>query len=457
MFLLLAGCQARQGMLRPVLESEGGLYVYLAPLPQEAARLSYRIESLSARREDGALFPLAVRLRKVNLREAGRERFLAFGALPPGRYSGLSFRVRDAFLKGEDGESALLLPEEPSWLEFPFHVSRRSGTVLSLSLLYRESLPGGVRFLPSFHAAFPGKLAVGLNAFATSRTGNTVTVFDKLTGRVAGVVPTGAAPSGMALASLRRKVYVALQGGDGVERIDILSGEVTDRLRLAPGDAPVELALTPDGRTLLSVNSGSNTVSVIDPELLVEDARIPVGNGPQSILVDRTGRRAYVFNASSDTVSVLDLPGRRVAATVPTEAEPFRGDFSRDGGLLYVAHRSSPYLSVLDTVTLRVVRRIYVGTGTIALKVDSRTGRIYLARRRTGQVEVFDPIAAMPVDFLATGDDVSYIAIDGEGNNLLLVQPAPGEIRVVGIVSRRTEARVDVGDDPYGVTLMGER
>ena len=457
MFLLLAGCQARPGMLRPVLESEGGLYVYFAPLPQEAARLTYRVESVSARREDGALFPLAVSFREVNLREGSRERLAALGALPPGRYSGLTIKVRDAILKGEDGDSALLLPEEPSRIDVPFDVNRRRGTVLVLSLLYRESLHSGFRFLPAFHAVIPGKLAVGLDAFATSRAGNTVTVFDKLTGRVVGVIPTGAGPSGMALDPRRRKAYVALSGDDAVELIDILSGESVDRVRLAPGDAPAELVLTPDGNTLLSVNAGSNTVSVIDPVSLFEEVRIPVGTGPQSILVDRNGRRAYVFNASSDSVSVLDLPGRRVAATVPTEAEPVRGDFSRDGKLLYVAHRSSPYLAVLDPVTLAVVRRIYVGTGATALKVDARTNRIYLARTRTGQVEIFDPIAALPSDFIATGGDVSFITIDGEGNNLLLVLPGERGVRMVGIVNRKTVAQVDVGDDPYGVTLMGER
>lgn len=443
--------------MKPVLDTDGELFVYLSPLPPEANRLSFSLEGMSAVREDGGTVPLTLHLEKVNGADAARERHLASGPLPPGPYSGLLLKVRDASLKREDGEAALLVTGEPVRAAIPFSVARRRGTVLSLALRYGESVAAGFQFLPAFDSAVRGRLPMGRNGLATSRGANTVTMFDKVSGRVYAVIPTGASPAGMTLDPNRRKAYVALSGDDAIQVVDVLEGEVVDRLALTPGDSPLELALTPDGRSLLCANSGSNTVSVIDPAAPAELARIPVGAGPRSLLVDRTGRRVYVFNASSDTVSVVDIPRRQVAATIATDAEPVRGDFSRDGSRIYIAHRSSPYLTVIDASSLAVVKRIFVGIGATALKVDSRTDRIYLYRRHAGQIEIFDPFSSLPVDFIRSDEEVAYMTIDGEGNNLVLVLPEINAIREVRLVGKGAPALLDVGEDPYRVTLTGER
>jgi YVTN family beta-propeller protein len=318
-------------------------------------------------------------------------------------------------------------------------------------------LPGGIRFAPSFTAQVPGKIATGLIGLVTGRRGNTVTAFDKVAGKVVAVVPTGTSPAGMVLDPLSRKAYVAISGEDAVEAVDFLGMDVIGRGQLVIGDRPEELDLTPDRKTLLTANSGSNTVSVVDAASLVETRRIQVGNGPQSILVDRAGRRAYVFNTLSSTISVLDIMTGGVVATVATESGPVRGEFNRAGNRLYVLHRYSPYLGVFDPATLSIVRRVYVGSGGTALKVDTKTDRIYLSRQGTGEVAIYDPFSFLPVDSYRVGGDVSCLAIDGEGNNLFAVLPGKNGVRAVRLVGKETASETDVGEDPYWVTLMGER
>jgi YVTN family beta-propeller protein len=455
--ILSLGCQARSIFVRPVLETEGELFVYLEELPPETAPLVFRLEEISAMREDGTILPLSISRAEVRREGVQKHRLIASGAIPPGRYIGLSFTVKDASWKEEGGETVLQIPKEPARAEIIFTVNRKRGTVLSLSLRFRDSVTGGGQFLPVFNAVVPGKISTGLNGFASNRSTNTITIFDKVSGEVVGIVPTGAGPAGMVLDQGKRRTYVALSREDAVEVIDVLKGEIIDRLRLRAGDNPIELALAPDGGKLLSVNAGSNTVSVIDPVALIEEVRIPVGNGPRSLVVDRTGRRAYVINSLSDSISILDIPLRRVAATIRTEASPLRGEFNRDGSRFYLAHRLSPYLAVIDTASFSIIKRIYVGTETTALKVDPRTGRIYLARSHTGQVEIFDPFSSLPIDFIRTEADVAYMTIDGEENNLVLALPEKKTVRAIRLNSKGVAAQIDVGDDPYWISLMGER
>lgn len=455
--MLLFACQAKPSLVKPRLEEEGQVFVYLQSLPQEADRLSFRLEEMSAVRGDGSAVPVTLHVKEIIGKDEKRDRLLASGNLPPGQYQGFRFRIGAAALEGEEGIAALPLAEETPITPVPFTIARRKAQVISLKFRYRESVPGGIRFSPYFDAGVPGKLATGLIGLVTSRGADTVTVFDKVTGNVAAVVPTGTSPAGIVLNPSLRRAYVAVSGDDAVEAIDLLGTDVISRGPLTIGDRPEELALTPDGKILLTANAGSNTVSVLDAASLVETRRIRVGNGPQSILIDRPGRRAYVFNTLSSTVSVVDLGALEVAATIATEGGAVRGEFNRSGNRLYILQRHSPYLNVYDTATLSIVRRVYVGNGGTALKVDSRTDLIYLARRGTGEIAIYDPFSFLPIDVYRTGEDAAYLTIDAEGNNLCAVFPGMRAVRMIRLVGKKTASEVEVGEDPYRVTLLGER
>jgi len=455
--LLLSSCQAKPTLVKPRLENEGAVYVYLRPYPQEADRLTFRIEGIFATRKDGGSIPLSLFVKEFHGREFGRERLLAVGELPPGQYEGLSLQVKSASLKGEEGEIALRSGEEGSRISIPFSVVRRKAVVLSLQFRYRESVLEGFRFSPSFSATIPGKIPTGMIGLVTSRGSNIITMFDKITGRIVGIIPTGASPSGIALDPVLRKAYIAISGEDALEVVDLLEGAVMDRQRLTAGDNPLELALTLDGKTLLSANSGSNTVSIIDAASMTERNRFQVGAGPQSILIDRNGRRAYIFNALGNTISVVDIGMGAVAATVVTEAGPVRGQFNRAGNRLYVMHRDSPYLSVIDPVSLSIVRRVNTGTGGAALKVDQGTDLIYIAKRFGEEIDIFDPFSFLPIDYLKAGGEPSYLTIDGEGNRLLIVLPGEGRLRIVNLVGKVINAEIDLGDDPFHAAVMGEK
>ena len=106
--LVAAGCaQARGPLSTPVQEEAGAAFVYLSPFPPEASRLSFRFQEISVLREDGAAVPLPLLLHDDAGAEPGRERRLAGGDLPPGRYSALAIRVTAPPLPGGEGPGDL--------------------------------------------------------------------------------------------------------------------------------------------------------------------------------------------------------------------------------------------------------------------------------------------------------------------------------------------------------------
>jgi YVTN family beta-propeller protein len=456
--LILGGCQASISRLRPPLEEEGEVYLYIQPYPQEAERLRFSIEGMSAVSGDGREFPLEVSLREMKPGDLRRQRLLASGRIPPGSYTGFSIKAKKAILKGEDGETGLLVPDVPVRTDFPFTVIRKRAYVVSLTFHYGESTTKGFSFSPVFSAFIPSKPIIGLAGYVTNTGSNNISVFDKRLGQVVGVIATGKGPAGMALDQRLRRVYVALSGEDAVEVIDVAGGEIINRVRLSQGDRPQEMALTPDGKFLLTVNAGSNTVSFIDALSFFELGRINVGNGPHSILIDpNTGRRAYVFNTLSSTISVLDIPNRGMVTTLSTDPGPLRGQFNRRGDRLYVIHELSNYLTVINPASLSTLRRFQVRIGMNSIKVDNRTDLVFLGRKNDITVEVYDPLSFVPVDIIRAGGTIAYMTIDGEEGNLYLVNEDKKSLMVNNLVRKRIVFEMDVGEGPYWVTMMGER
>ncbi len=457
LLFFLWGCQATISQLKPALEEEGEVYLYTQPYPQEAERLRFIIEGISAVGIDGMEFPLEISLREIKASDTGRQRQIASGRLPPGSYIGFSFKIKKAILKVEDGEADLLVPEMAARADYPFNVSRKRAYVISLTFKYKESLRAGFSFSPVFSIFIPARPIISLAGYVTNKNSNNISVFDKKLGQVVGVIATGRGPAGMALDQRLRRVYAAISGDDEIIIIDITGGEVTNKIKLFTGDHPQELALTPDGRTLLALNTGSNTVSFVDPFSLFELNRVIVGNGPRSILIDPNGKRAYVFNTLSGSISVLDIEKRVLLTTVSTEPGPIRGQFNRRGDNLYVIHELSSYVTVIDPFSFRILRRFSVGTGMISIKADDRTGLIYIGRKNDPIVGVYNPLAFVSVDFIKTGGTIDYMAIDGEENNLYLVNLDTKSLLVSNLVRKKIVYEMDVGEAPYWIVVMGER
>lgn len=436
--------------------ADAGVYVYLEPLPTEAARLAFAIGSVSALDIGGSEHPLTLKLAAVRPETAGRQRLLASGRLPVGTYTGFDVTLKAASLKREGGEAALSVPDTPVRIDVPFSVAAAQGTVLWLSLRYDGSIRG-VEFDPLFVGAAPPRPIADHAGFVSNSGSNTVTVFDKSLAKAVGVIETCAGPTGMALEQRRRRLYVACSTDDEIQAIDVATLAVIERTRLAPGDRPRDLALTPDGLTLLAASTGSSTVSFFDAVSLARQDRVGVGNGPATIAIDPTGKQAFVFNTLSSSISVIDIPTRRVVATMSTEASPVRAAFSGRGDRIYVIHERSPYMTVLDARQLTIVTRARLRIGVGAVAVDTVRNLVCIGGETEPAIEFYDPNALMPLYAMKTPGGATYLTFDAEANSLYIVNTRERRIAIARLTDRRIAGQIDVGDSPYAVAVMGER
>jgi len=439
------------------LDNEGKVLIYLQPLPQEASKFRFMIGDIFALRDDGVKIPLFLSFSEINGAELlGRQKLLARGILPPGAYTGLSIKIDSALVRSEEGDISLLVPEEPVTAAKLFPVNRRQALTLFLSLNASGLVTGGISFTPNFSLATSGGILINLTGYVSNSAANLISVFNKKTMEVVNVIATGRGPEGITLDQNRARAYVAVSEDDAVDIYDLFNGTVVGRVRLNFGDNPMELALTPDGRTLVSVNHSSNTVSIIDAISKIELRRIRVGEKPTSAVVDPSGLRAYITNSGSNSVSVVDLSQRTFTATISVEGSPIRGAVNRAGDKLYVVSSNSPNLSVIDTTSLRVTDKIFIGTGGASIRVSRSNGLIFVGKRFGGEIAVVDPSSSMFIDSIMVKGHAAYMNIDRQENTLFVVLPERKLVQKINLTSKKIMAEIEVAQGAYAVAVMGE-
>jgi YVTN family beta-propeller protein len=437
--------------------ADGGVYLYLQPLPPEASALTFTITSVSAVSGNGTAFPLKLNLAVAGGVETGRQRLLASGRLPAGSYSGFSVRFTRASLRRSEGDVALAVPETPVRVDLPLGVTGRRSSLVWLSLKYADSVQNGSSFSPAFAVTEPSRPIADHAGYVTNSASNTITVFDKQIMQAVAVIDTCAGPAGLALDQRRRRLYVACPGDDEIQAIDVATGEIVDRANASPGDRPRELALTPDGSTLVAANTGSDSISFFDTGALTRADRVNVGSGPGSVAIDPTGRRVFVFATLSNSVSVVDIATRAVVATLATEASPLRGQFNARGDRLYVIQERSPYMMAFDPQQLTLVTRARLNTPVSAIAVDRIRGLLSVGSRTQTTIDFYDPNALMPLYTMRVRGGASYLAIVPDDNTLYIVSPDTRSLLVGRLADRKVVSEIDVGDRPYWVAIMGEK
>lgn len=189
--------------------------------------------------------------------------------------------------------------------------------------------------------------AVNNNTLVQAGGRGSLSIIDISSNRVLGKVETGGFPYAIAVrpSGDGEKVYITSERDGSVTVIDPIAKR---RLKEIPtGDHPIALVLDPKQDRLYVANSGSDTVSVIDPRtddvvatipLRPDDVRGLPGATPTGLALSPDGRRLFVSLADMSAVAVVDLKERRVKAYIPVGWYPTAVVVSAHGKRLFVAN-----------------------------------------------------------------------------------------------------------------------
>jgi len=148
------------------------------------------------------------------------------------------------------------------------------------------------------------------------------------------------------------------------------------------------LDVTPDGTTLLAVNTADGQLEVFDlvAGLPVRRGSVPVGVDPVSVRA-RSNAEAWVVNQISDSVSVVDLATMRVTRTILVGDEPSDIVFAGPkGAKAFVSLSASNRLISFDAnaAVPALISTAILGSQPRALATSPDGTKVYLAVFESG-------------------------------------------------------------------------
>lgn len=142
-------------------------------------------------------------------------------------------------------------------------------------------------------------------AYVSDGAANTVTVLDLVYLRQDRILHVGRNPTGLAVNPKRNEVYAVNTGSDSVSVIDVTTNSIVATIGVH--HRPYFIAVAPDGERAYVPNSGSNSVSVLDLDSRREIATAATGEGPGVARVSPDNRTLVVTNAHSGSVSIYSI------------------------------------------------------------------------------------------------------------------------------------------------------
>ena len=189
-------------------------------------------------------------------------------------------------------------------------------------------------------------------------------------------------PRDLAVTPDGKTLLAALNLSDAAAIVDLKTKQIR---YVQTGNYPYGAAITPDGKIGLISNETPGTVSVIDLAAAKKIKDIQVGSHlshPEGIAVDPAGRFAYVAIANQDIVSVINLKTLTVEKTLSVGRPqglgtwPVSVSVTRDGRRLLVADAGEDAIAVFDLRDHSLIGRVPVASYPVAAFATPKRTRL---------------------------------------------------------------------------------
>jgi YVTN family beta-propeller protein len=263
-------------------------------------------------------------------------------------------------------------------------------------------------------------------------------------------IPLLALLPGLAHGQAGPRLLVVNKAEATVSVVDVRQGK--EMARVPTGNAPHEVAVSPDGRTAVVTNYGTgpapgNTLTVIDLGRLEPVATIDLGDQrrPHGIMWLPGSDRVAVTTEGSGTLSIVDVAERRLVRAIPTGASvSHQVAVTPDGARAFVANIGSGSVTVIDLAAGSVVRSVPTGRGAEGVAVSPDGREVWVTNRAENTVTVLD---AASLEVLATFPSADFpirVVFTSDGSRALVTHARSAELRAFDVTGRSEVVTVPI-------------
>jgi YVTN family beta-propeller protein len=211
-----------------------------------------------------------------------------------------------------------------------------------------------------------------------------------------------------------------------------------------------------NGATLVVLNKAEASASLIDIASGVEVARVATGDGPHEVAVSPDGRTAVVGNygirrAPGNSLTVIDVPSARVLRTIDL------GDYTRPHGIVYLADgarvvvtaEGKQALLVVDVATEKILSAIETDqqiSHMVAVTPDEK--RAFVANIGSGSMTAIDLENGKRLANIETGDGAEGIDVTPDGKQVWVTNRGADTVSILDTQSLEVVATVTSASFP---------
>ena len=286
-------------------------------------------------------------------------------------------------------------------------------------------------------------------AFTALRGDDAIGVVDTGTHRELARIPVGDEPIQMILAG--DQLFVSNLSSNDLRIIDTATFQVQAHIETAI--QPLDLALSPDGKTLYATNSGTSALTIVDIE----------SGQAHTVSIATASEGLYGIAATADKIFTTDIAGSQVLVLspqghitdrIPVPPKPRSLALSSDGKTLYVTSMDTGRLTAIDTDAATVAHTIDLGvSGTFAIAPSPDGRKLYLTAYSEGSLLVVDVASGTLHKKLAIGRNPRAIAFSPDGRQAYVTSSFSNEIHIVDAVRDSVVGHYATGQNPRGIAL----
>ncbi len=208
---------------------------------------------------------------------------------------------------------------------------------------------------------------------------------------------------------------------------------VTTRLRLE--GTPSDLALSPDGKTLVVAEASPDSITFIDAvtHAILGSTGVGKSPGPMAILPDNS--KVFVADTGEEKVSVATLPGRKLLSHIEIGVRPAALLLKPDGGEIFILGESSSTLVIVDAFHDNVEQTFPLGLNPVAGVFRRDMSVLYIANAGDGTVLALDvpnrqllastQVGMKPLALALTPDERILVVADRAAASLAILHADP--------------------------------
>lgn len=181
---------------------------------------------------------------------------------------------------------------------------------------------------------------------------------------------------------------------------------------LETGAGPNYTVFTKDGKRAYVSNTGSGTISEINPQTWMVERQLAGGKTPEHMALSADEKWLYVINAMPGTVSKVSIKSGKVVASYKIGKGAHGLGMSEDGQSIFATSKKSGVVAKIDLET-NAIEFLNLSPSPYHLESLKGTGKVYVSSSKSPRIWVLD---AKKFELL------DEIAISGEGHQMAATQ-----------------------------------